>query len=372
MAAHAKLSASGAHRWINCPGSVKAEDGIKDTTSPHAEEGTAAHELAELVLTNGGSCHDWLDCPLVENNQYTVTQEMADNVQQYVDYVTATPGMQQYELRVSYTDWVPEGFGTADAISVDAASKTLYCIDLKYGKGVKVDADNNPQGMLYGLGAFSQVEGIYEVEQVTIAIVQPRLDHISEWTISIDDLLRWGAWVSERAQMALEPNAERVPGETQCRFCKAKATCPALYDYTTRIIASDFDNLDSPEHLTDERMAEVMGAKKLITGWLDAVEEHITERLKTGDDFPGYKLVEGRSNRQWADEVEAEIEIRSKLGEDAYERKLLTPAKAEKALGKTKAKEIQGLITKPEGKPVLAHESDNRKPIGVTPDDFDD
>ena len=371
MVAHARLSASGAHRWINCPGSVQAEEGIKDAASPHAEEGTAAHELAELVLNEGGNCHAWVGRQLVENNAWTVTQEMADYVQQYVDYVAATPGTQQYEQRVSYADWVPEGFGTADAISIDPASKTLYCIDLKYGKGVRVDADNNPQGMLYGLGAYNEIEGIYDIERVVIVIVQPRLDHISEWSISVDDLLRWGAWVSERAQETIGPDAKRVPGESQCRFCKAKATCPALYDFTTRIIASDFDNLDSPEHLSDERMAEVMSAKKLITGWLDAVESHITERLKAGDDFPGYKLVAGRSLRQWADEKEAEQALAEQLGDDAYERKLLTPAKAEKALGKTKAKAIKDLIVKPEGKPVLAPESDKRKPIGVTADDFD-
>ncbi len=371
MAAHAKLSASSAHRWIECPGSVKAEEGIKGSGSSHAREGTAAHELAELVLTHGGSCHDWIDRSLVEDNAWVVDKEMAGYVQQYVDHVTATPGVHDYELRLDYSDWVPEGFGTADCVSLDAASNTLYVIDLKYGKGVQVYAQDNPQGLLYALGAYSQYETVTDLDRVVITIVQPRLDHIDEWTVSVEELLRWGAWVSERAEQALGPNAPRNPGEKQCQFCKAKATCPALFDYTNRIIAQDFDNLDSPEHLSDDRLREVLDAKRIITGWLEAVERHVADRLTSGDSFPGYKLVAGRSVRQWGDEQAAEAKLTELVGDDAYEHKLLSPAKAEKALGKKKSAEIGYLIVKPEGKPTVAPESDKRPAVNVKLDDFD-
>jgi len=172
MTAHAKLSASGSHRWAHCPGSVKAEEGIADRSSIAADEGTAAHELAELVLTHGGACHDWIGKRLIESNAYTVDQEMADYVQQYVDYVKSHSGQHEYEQLVDFSEWVPGGFGTADALVLDG--NTLRVIDLKYGKGVQVDAFENTQGLLYALGAMSDYEYIAEIEKVVICIVQPR------------------------------------------------------------------------------------------------------------------------------------------------------------------------------------------------------
>jgi hypothetical protein len=371
MTIHAKLSASGAHRWLNCLGSVEAEKGFKGSSSAAAQEGTAAHELAEIVLLNGGNCHAHIGKPLIETDTYTVTEEMADYVQQYVDYVTATPGEQFYEERVEFSEWVPEGFGTSDVISID--NETLHVIDLKYGKGLRVDADENPQGMLYALGAYSEYGMIYSFKTVKIHIVQPRLDHISEWEISIPDLLKWGAWVSEQAQIIEEGGAPRSPGEKQCQWCNAKAVCPSLKSHTEKIILSGFDELDSPnaDTLTDEQLKQALESKKLIVSWLDAVESLVNERLQKGEAFPGFKLVAGRSLRKWGDETLAANLLDEMLGEKAYERKLLTPAKAEKALGKTKAKVIQELIVKPEGKPTLALESDKRKSISISVDDFD-
>jgi len=371
MTAHAKLSASGSHRWLSCLGSVDAEKGFKDSSSAAAQEGTAAHELAEIVLQNGGNCHALIGKPLIETSTHTVTEEMADYVQQYVDYVTGVGGEQFYEERVDFSEWVPEGFGTSDVIAIN--DDTLDVIDLKYGKGLRVDADENSQGMLYALGAYNEYGMIYGFKTVRIHIVQPRLDHISVWEISTPDLLKWGAWVAEQAHVIQEGDAPRNPGEKQCQWCKAKATCPALKSYTEKVIMSGFDELDTPnaDTLTDAQLQLALESKKLIVSWLDAVEGLVNERLQKGEEFPGFKLVSGRSLRKWGDEGEATRALEGLLFEEAYEKKLLTPAKAEKALGKARAKDIQGLIVKPEGKPTLAPKSDKRKSISISVDDFD-
>ena len=169
-------------------------------------------------------------------------REMADYVRVYVDYVNSLIVDSDdfaIEQRVDYSDWVPGGFGTADAVVL--RGQTLHVIDLKYGMGVRVDAEENPQGMLYALGAYSCYSMITDIEDVVISIVQPRLDHISEWKINTRDLLKWAELAKQRAEATQEPDAPRQPGEKQCRFCKAKATCEALYDYTAKVLGSEFD-----------------------------------------------------------------------------------------------------------------------------------
>lgn len=371
MALHAKLSASGAHRWLSCLGSVDAENGLGESRSAAAEEGVAAHELAEIVLQNGGNCHALIGQVLPETNTHTVTEEMADYVQQYIDYVAAVGGEQFYEERVDFSEWVPEGFGTSDVIAIDG--ETLHVIDLKYGKGLRVDADENPQGMLYALGAYNEYGMIYGFKTVVIHIVQPRPDHISEWEVSIPDLLKWGAWVSDQAQIIEEGDAPRSPSEKACQWCKAKATCPALKSYTEKVILSGFDELDSPnaDTLTDQQLRLALESKKLIVSWLDSVEALVKSRLTSGEQFDGFKLVAGSSHRKWGDEKDAALVLGTHLGDDAYEKKLLTPAKAEKALGKAKAKVIQDFIVKPDGAPTLAPESDKRPSVNISVDDFD-
>lgn len=372
MTAHAKLSASGSHRWAHCPGSVNAEAGIAERKSTAADEGTAAHELAELVLTGGGACHDWIGRQLIENNAWVVDTPMADYVQQYVDYVKSHSGHHEYEQQVDFSGWVPGGFGTADALVLDGT--TLRVIDLKYGKGVHVDAFENTQGLLYALGAMADYEMVAAIERVIISIVQPRKDNISEWELTTDELLKWGEWLSLQAEKALSPDAERVPGDDQCKFCKAVPTCPALLKLTHEVIATDFDSMGdaaNPDTLGDGELAKALGAKKLIASWLDAVERHAFEKLERGEAFPGFKLVEGRSLRQWGDAAKAEQTLVELLADDAYERNLLSVAKAEKALGKKRAGDIADLIVKPRGKPTIVPESDKRPAIGATCADFD-
>jgi hypothetical protein len=202
--AHASLGASNAHRWLECSGSVKAEQGFENKSSSFAYEGTCAHELSELALLHDKEPSDWIGKPLVENSEWIVDEDMAQHVTTYTDYVRqVAQGADDVliEQRVSYADWVDGGFGTADAVVIKGDS--IYVCDLKYGKGVQVDAENNPQGMLYALGAYAEFGFISDFKTVHISIVQPRLDHISEWSISVKDLLKWAEWVSQRAELAL-------------------------------------------------------------------------------------------------------------------------------------------------------------------------
>lgn len=372
MKAHAKLSASGSHRWLACPGSIKAEEGRPDKKSFFADEGSAAHELMEICLTENRSPFDLVGKTLMEYNEFVVTQEMAEGVQYYVDYIKLfgnyRTSTMEVETVLQFNDWVPDGYGTADTIIFNGDSVDIF--DLKFGKGI-VSAQENTQGLLYMLGAMDHM--FHESQTFRFHIVQPRLDHIDTWQIDREELLKRGEWIKERAALALTNDAPRVPGEKQCHYCKAKADCPALGKLTTDVLMTDFDTMQTtnPDRLDPETLRKAMDAKKLIISWLDAVEEQITTTINETGSFPGYKLVEGRSLRQWSSDAEAEKRLTQLLGEDAYERKVLSVAKAEKTLGKKRAAEIADLIEKPQGKATLAPESDPRPSIFDVSAEFD-
>lgn len=371
MAAHAKLGASNAHRWMACPGSVQMEAGLPNTSSPHAQEGTLAHELAELCLKHNMNAIDLPD----ENDREKYPQEMRAYVQEYLDYVrdvlyaAGSDAVLDVEVRIDYSRWVPGGFGTADAVIYNARGD-MWVIDLKYGVGVKNYAEGNPQAMLYALGAVDKLYPIVDIEKVTLVIHQPRLDDVDEHVVSAEELMQFAEDARRAAEKTQEPNADLIPGEKQCRWCKAKASCPAMLRQVHEIVGQDFDSLSQPDKLTDQQLSNVLEHKKLITDWLGAVEDHARGKLESGQPFPGYKLVAGRSLRQWQDLEAAEQKLSEILGDSAYERKLLTPAKAEKALGKHKDA-LAEYIVKPEGKPTLVPEKDKRPAINIGLDDFD-
>jgi hypothetical protein len=375
---HAALGASNAHRWLHCGGSVKAEQGIPDRGSSFAAEGTAAHELSELVLASEDNHdpHQWIGKELPESGWY-VDKEMADYVQVYTDYCRAIAAKADetfLEQRVSYADWVPNGFGTNDFGALFVEEKRIKIADLKYGKGVQVDADENPQAMLYALGTYAEYSWVSDFDWIDIAIVQPRLDHISEWSISVKDLLKWAEWVTQRAEIALSDDAERVPGEKQCRFCKAKDRCPALLKYAEDIIMADFDELEeleSPDRLTDNQLSNILQHKGLIESWLTSVETVVRERLEAGGDFPGFKIVEGRSLRKWSDEEYAHTLLHKYLGDNLYKKSMISPAQAEKLMIKENRHILKDVVVKPAGRPTLVPESDKRQPINLRDDDFD-
>ena len=374
MAAHAKLSASGSARWLNCTGSVKAENAVTlaERSNPAAEYGTCAHELADIILSTGDNIENYLGEKLQDAPNVPVDDEMIEHVQNYVEFVQSFGGDQFYEVRLDYSHLVPEGFGTSDAIAV--VDNVLHVIDLKMGKGVIVDAENNSQGMLYALGAVEEYGYLYDFDKVVIHIYQPRVHNFSSWEISITDLLKFGQYVSEQASEALSDNAPRTVGNKQCQWCKAKANCPALKQHTEKVIAAEFDDLEElplVDTLDNKTLATILDNKKLIESWLKAIEDHISDTLHSGDTFDGYKLVAGRSLRKWADSDTAQSELIELLGDNAFEKKLLTVAKAEKALGAKRKKEMDHLIIKPQGKPTLAPESDKRPAIDNCSNDFE-
>lgn len=377
MTKHAKLSASGSAKWMACPGSIAAEEGLPDESSEHSREGSAAHHVAEDVLVNGGFASKWIG-KTVEEYGIEVTHSMADYVQQYVDYVKSLGGIQMYERRVDFSHVVPEGFGTSDAIVMEG--RTLHIVDLKYGKGVKVYAKDNSQALLYAVGVVNDFGYAFDFDNVQITIVQPRLDHIDEWEIDRDYIDKFAAYAKIKAKEALAINAPRYPGEKQCQWCKAKFNCPELKRKTESTLMADFDSIeDNPpsiEKLTHEQMAEILKHKKLIVSFLDSIEKYVFSKLENGDTFPGYKLVAGRSNRTIAD---TEFAIRM-LHQNGYkdeqifkEPTLKTITELEKLMGKKEfALTLGDVIVKPEGAPTLATADDPRQPIsiGITADDF--
>jgi len=373
---HSIYGPSSAHRWLNCPGSIKAESEMPEPPeSEFANEGSAAHHLAEVCLKDSKSTTGFLGCAFPEFPDNQVDQEMVDYVQEYVDYVKALGGNQEYEQVVHYEEWVPGGFGTADAIvTVD---DTLHVIDLKYGKGVPVYAEDNPQGMLYALGALSERDAFQKFTKVVIHVHQPRLEHVSTWEITPDALYEWAEHAKMQAKLCTSPSAERIPGEYQCRWCKAKPTCSALAARTENALMKEFNELElstptTPENLRDVDLRFILNNKPLIINWLNAVESHVKERVLNGEGFEGFMIVRGRSNRKWGDEKEAEKKLNNLLGKTkSYNKKLLSVAQAEKVLGKDKKDEISDLIVKPEGAPALVPDTDKREAVSfVSADDF--
>ena len=372
---HSIYGPSSAHRWLNCPGSIKAESEMPEPPeSEFASEGSAAHYLAEVCLKDGKSTTGFLGCAFPRFPDNPVDQEMVDYVQEYVSYIKDMGGHQEYEQVVHYEEWVPGGFGTADAIvTVD---DTLHVIDLKYGKGIPVYAEENPQGMLYALGALSERDSFQKFKLVVIHVHQPRLEHVSAWEVTPDALYEWAEHAKMQAKLCTSPSAERIPGEYQCRWCKAKPLCSALAVRTENALMKDFKELElstptPPENLRDVDLRFVLNSKALIIDWLNAVEAHVKNRIEKGEVFDGFKIVHGRSNRKWSDEKEAEKILKKLLKDKAYSKKLLTAPAAEKVLGKENKGEISHLIVKPEGAPTLVPDTDNREAISsVSADDF--
>lgn len=357
MTAHAKLSASGSSRWLNCPGSVEAEEGLEDKSSSFAEEGSCAHEVGEQALVKDKLAIAFIG-QVYHNNR--VTLEMANFVQLYVDYVEALHAegtLRFIETRVDYSKYVEDGFGTADAIIL--TEDTLHVIDLKYGRGVEVSAENNTQGMIYALGALDELSWLCEIKKIVIHIVQPRKGNYSEWTITPADLLHWAnEVVVPAAVLALSKNAPRKAGESACLWCKAKGTCTTLYDLTSEVVDEFFENEDY--QLTAIQVKRILDNKSLIEGFMKAVEGEAQATLEMGDEVLGYKLVAGRSVRAWNDDAEANLV--NLLGEGAYNKKIIGLGDAEKLVSKVF---VSDNTTKNPPKNVIAPQNDRRKEVEI-------
>lgn len=373
MGEHALLSASAAHRWLYCTPSARLEEQFPDNGSEAAREGTLAHKLAELKLRNYFFTADFgkrkLNAAVKKlREEEGWADEMMGYTDDYLDYVKslalAFPAMPstRLEQRVSFDAWVPEGFGTADCILMSGG--VLHVIDFKYGKGVPVSAEGNPQLSLYALGAYAAYQLLYPIDTVRLSIVQPRLtDGITEWECSLKELLAWGDWVKDRATLAYEGKGDYAPGEKTCRFCRAKAQCRARSDKNVELA---FPIGELPPLITAKEAGERLIALEDVARYQKDLQEWALSECLAGRQVPGWKAVEGRAGREWSDMDQAFAALQKNGIPESllYERVPLTLAQTEKVVGKDQFAELVGayVLRKP-GKPALVKESDKRDAI---------
>ncbi|MDS9990540.1 DUF2800 domain-containing protein, partial [Xylella fastidiosa] len=393
MSQHAMLSPSSAHRWLHCPASVPLTRTCKDDASPFADEGTVAHTVAADVLRTGsdasayvGACHE------VNGHRWEVTAEMAAYVQEYVDYVRAIAGVRLVEqpLHIASITGEQGAKGTADMVIL--AGDALAIVDLKYGRGVKVFAEGNEQLQLYALAALQEFAGVEAFQHVRLVIVQPRLGHADEWVRTLQEMEDFRQKVAQgaaRCRAAIGhynnvgelPSEYFGPAEKPCRFCKAKASCPALATHVLNTVADDFVDLTKPivpqlsyaqlRTFDNTTLASLFGATELIESWCKSIRDKAAAQLLSGQPVPGYKVVQGRQGpRRWADVTAAEamlkqLRIKSK---DMYDISLISPTTAEKlhqagVIGDRQWPKLQPLIHRSTGAPVVVPTSDKRPPL---------
>ena len=376
---HALLSPSSAHRWMTCTPSAQLEAQFPDTVSSAAAEGTLAHEICEIKARQ--KFFKKTDIGYMAKN--VATRELnklrkdplfADEMEGFTDdYVseldcqalgfTERPHI-ALETKLDLTDWIPGGFGTADCIMI--GGDKLLVADFKYGKGVRVEAENNPQMQIYALGAWKKFSMIYSIKRVVMMIIQPRLSVNPEiWEESIEDLLDFGESVKGLAQMAMAGEGEFVPGEAQCRFCRARETCRARADYNVQLAFSVALG-KMPPLISDEEVGMYLARGTDVASWLKDLEAYALRTCLAGGTIPGYKAVEGRGSREWTnqDEAFAALEKAGVPVEVMYERKPLTLAALEKVVGKKAFAEAVGeFVVKTPGKPALVPENDKRPAI---------
>lgn len=378
--AHALLSASSANRWLNCTPSAKLEEAEGPrASSVYAEEGTLAHELGELYIKHDviKSIDDQVFSDrfdeILNNNLFS--EEMLDVVPIYVDYCAGqyaealtkdAEAIIEIEQKLDLTEFVPESFGTADCVVL--GGNTLEIIDYKHGKGVPVYAEWNKQLMLYALGALRKYDVLYDITQVRVTIVQPRINNISSWQTSVDELLTWAnEELKPAAKLAFAGKGEIKAGDW-CKFCAVKNRCRALYEKQMEVAKYDFQE---PTLLTDEEIADILTKIPGLIEWASSVQSYAQdEAITNGKVWNGFKLVEGVSRRKWLDEDKAAEAIFSNIPEasedQVYEMKLKSISALEKEFGKkTIAEKLSDVIVKPQGKPTLVPLSDKRPALGI-------
>lgn len=363
---HSVLGASAADRWMNCTPSARLTAGMEDETTTFAAEGTAAHALCEWKVRKALK----MRAGRRPTSDYW-TDEMEEFTDDYRDYIMDLVGQAKQhckdpvtliEQHLDFSCYVPDGFGTGDFLLV--ADKELNVVDFKYGRGVAVYADHNPQMMLYALGALNLFDCLYDIEQVTMTIFQPRLSSISTWTVSTEELYQWAEEVLKpKAELAAKGEGDFVSG-SWCRFCKARNTCRARAESFLELARMEFQ---PPALLSDEEVAEVMEKADELSKWASDVMAYAqAEAIENGKHWNGYKLVEGRSVRKFSDEAKVEAAAKEAGYTDIYNKSLITLTAFEKLMGKEAFAEILGqYVTKPAGKLTLVPVSDKRPEVTV-------
>ena len=366
MAEHAVLSASGSHRWLNCTPSARLELEFENTGSEAAREGTAAHALCEHKLKR--ALHMRSRRPASDYD----SDEMEECTDAYVDFV-----MEQYETakqvcedpvilieqRLDFSCYVPDGFGTGDCLII--SDDRLHIIDFKYGMGVLVEAEGNPQMKLYALGALAVYDALYDIREVSMTIFQPRRENVSTWTIPVEDLKDWAEnELKPRAKMAYDGEGEYLPGEW-CTFCRAAVRCRARAEEKLKLAQTEFR---MPPLLTDAEIEDILAVLPDLTKWANEIAAYaLDSALNHGKEWNGFKVVEGRSVRKYRDE-DAVAEAAKAAGyRDIYRQTLIPLTEMQKLMGKDRFEDILGgLIYKAPGKPTLAPKSDKRPAVNVT------
>jgi transcription elongation factor Elf1 len=374
MGAHALLSASSAHRWIHCSPSARLEETFENTTSVFAEEGTFIHELGELKLSNYIGLIKESDYKKKLKEMHSskfFNSEIQEAIETYVTFaielIEATKQKCKdpiilLEQRLDFSKYVEGGFGTGDLIIV--ADGTLEIVDLKGGKGVAVSAECNPQMQLYALGAMILFDCLYDIQTVRMTICQTRMDNISTYELSVEELIAWAEEVLKpAAQLAWNGEGEFYPRDYTCKFCKAKATCRARVEKNLEIAKYEFRQASL---LTKDEITEILPQVDTISAWCKDLWTWVEARAIDGEKFKGFKIVEGRSNRTYSDE-KAVIEKLTEAGyseDEVFIKNLKGITALEKVLGKKVFSEIlDGMITKPRGKFTMVADSDKRQAI---------
>ena len=363
---HAVLSASSSHRWLNCNPSARLEQEFEDWETEAAAEGTAAHALAEHKLRKA------LKMRSSRPQSQFDSDEMEEHTDSYVEFVLeqlerakqyCTDPMILIEQKLDFSCYVPDGFGTGDCLIV--ADKTLHIIDFKYGLGVLVDAYENPQMMLYALGALRIFDSLYDIEKVSMSIFQPRRENVSTWSIPVTELKQWAdETLKPKADLAYAGKGEYVPG-AWCQFCKAAVKCRARADARMELAKYEFA---LPPLLTDAEIEDILGKLDDLTKWANEIIAYAQDAaINHGKHWTGFKVVESKTNRKYTDET-AVIEAANAAGyHDIYKKSLISITEMEKLMGKKTFSEILGeYVKKPQGKPTLVPASDKRPAIITT------
>ncbi len=370
--AHAKLSASGSKKWLNCPGSVKLEAEFPDTVSQYATEGTTAHALGEAKLNLALKAISRVGYHK-RTAELNITEDMDEYTNDYRDFVlerfsealrNTKDAVIAIERRLDFSAYVPNGFGTGDAVIISTGA--IEIIDLKYGKGVPVSAINNSQLRLYALGALDYYDYLYDIKTVTMTIYQPRIDNISSETISVNELYEWGRKAKEKAELADNAdNLECIAGK-HCDdgFCKARPICRAYAEQKQKLAVYDFK---PPEKLSVGEIVEIIDQADDLCKWAKLVKDYALDQAINNDvKFPGFKLVEGRSNRTYTnEEAIAKKLIKNGYSEtDIYTKRLKGITDMTSLLGKKRFDQLLGeFIIKPHGAPTLVSVEDKREEI---------